>query len=83
MSAIDLDEHLVREAERVAADRGETLSSFVEDALRDRLARAAEGNRRRAKTRLPTVPGWGLKPGVDLDNSARLLEIMDELGRPM
>lgn len=31
---LDIDEHLVREAERLAAERDTTLSAIVEDALR-------------------------------------------------
>jgi hypothetical protein len=34
-------------------------------------------SRRRRKFRLPTFNGGGTLPGVDLDNSAALLDIME------
>jgi len=45
-----------------------SLSAFVSDALRKRLRRVT----------LPTFAGTGRKPGVDLDNSAALLDLMDD-----
>jgi hypothetical protein len=36
----------------------------------------------RSRVRLPTYPGWGLQPGVDLDNNAALLDLMDQHDDP-
>jgi len=52
------------------------MTSVLADALRETLARRrAPGKRKR--DRLRTVKGNGLRPGVDLDDSASLLELME------
>ncbi len=80
-TTIRLDERLLREVKSYAARHGTTLTATVEDALRQLLARRSE--RRSAQpVRLVTFRGDppGLRPGVDLDDGARLLDIM-EAGR--
>jgi len=72
-----LDEHLLREAKRVAAESSRTLTAVVEDALREMLARRKQSAKRPHKP-LPTFGLGGLMPGVDLDDSAGLRDIMDE-----
>jgi len=75
-TTIRLDEHLLAEAKTRAADTGRTLTAVIEDALRASLARKpAAGTRRR--TRLTTVKGDGLQPGVDLDDTAALIDRME------
>ena len=59
-----------------AANTGQTLTALIEDALRAMLARAAAGPRRKGP-RLPTDGAGGLQPGVDLDDSAGLLDLME------
>ena len=77
-TTVDLDDHLLREAKVVARQNGETLTSFIEDALRERLARRrAVQTGTREWVSLPTNGGEGLHPGVDLDDSRALLDIMD------
>jgi hypothetical protein len=75
-TTIRLDDALLREAKAVAAASGRTLTEIVEDALRETLARrrASVGHRRLI---LRTFKGNGLRPGVDLDDSAALLDLMD------
>lgn len=74
-TTLKLDDGLVADAKVVAARRGRTLSQFIEDALRQALApRDAE---RHPPVTVPTSPGAAL-PGVNLDDSAALLELMDE-----
>jgi hypothetical protein len=75
-TTIRLDEHLLTEAKKFAAESGRTLTSVIEDALRDTLARRHRQPGRR-RVRLKTVKGGGLLPGVDLDNSRDLLETME------
>ena len=75
-TTVRLDEHLLREAKQYAAESGRTLTSLIEDALREAVAR----HRRpaiRKPVRLRTVKGNGLRPGVDLDDTASLLELME------
>lgn len=73
---IRLDHLLLREAKREAARSGLTLTAMIEEALRERLARAASTPKPRSRVRLPTFRGHGLAPGVDLDDSAALSDLM-------
>jgi hypothetical protein len=75
-TTIRLDPHLLAEAKTVAAANGRTLTALIEDALRESLSR--RGTRRtRSSLKLPTFRGQGIHPGVDLDNSAALLDLME------
>ncbi|HSI96854.1 MAG TPA: CopG family transcriptional regulator [Gaiellaceae bacterium] len=76
-TTIRLDDDLLASAKRAAIERGTTLTAVIEDALRRALA-PEPGGRRRAVS-LPTFRGDGLQPGVDLDDTASLLDLMDEL----
>lgn len=74
-TTVRLDPRLLSEAKKYAAETGRTLTSVLEDAVRETLAR------RRARpgakpVRLRTVKGGGTRPGVDLDDSASLLDLM-------
>ncbi|HEU0074525.1 MAG TPA: DUF6364 family protein [Dehalococcoidia bacterium] len=74
-TTINLDDELLKEAKMAAAATGRSLTELVEEALRERLAlRKASSERQRVSLR--TFKGEGLRPGVDLDDSAALLEIM-------
>jgi Ribbon-helix-helix protein, copG family len=75
-TTVRLDDHLLREVKRIAAQTGKTLTAVIEDALRESLLRHA-GRRQRTPVKLPTFKGKGLRPGVDLDDSAGLLEMME------
>lgn len=74
-TTLDINDHLLAEAKAAAAQRGVSLKALVEEALRERLAE--RGDRRRKPAPLPVFSGHGLQPGVDLTDSAALLEIMD------
>jgi hypothetical protein len=75
-TTVRLDDDLLREAKRHAAATGRTLTAVIEDALRETLGRRRQrGSRRRTKLR--TVGGSGTQPGVDLDDSSALLDLMD------
>jgi hypothetical protein len=75
-TTIRLDEKLLREAKLQAARRGTTLTALIEDALRESLARQHKTQQRKP-VRLVTFGGKGLHPGVDLDDSAALLDLME------
>lgn len=77
-TTLNLDDHLLADAKRLAAARGSTLTAVMEDALR-MVVRGAEQAREQAPVELPSFgePGAGFMPGVDLDDSAALLELMD------
>lgn len=82
-TTLNLDDHLLTEAKRLAAERGTTLTAVMEDALRIVVRRANEPKPRR-RVELPTagVPGAGFMPGVDISNNAALLDLMEE-GLPL
>lgn len=73
-TTVNIEDGLLMEAKTRAAATGRTLNQVVEDALRESFARRA------APIERPTLPvhhGTGLMPGVDLDDSAALLDVMD------
>lgn len=65
-----------------AARSGKTLTAVIEDALRESLARQHSDQPVRSPVKLTTVPGQGLQPGIDLDDSASLLQLMEESDDP-
>lgn len=71
-----LDERLLAEAKKYAADTGRTLTAVLEDALRETLARRSARGKRKP-IRLKTIRGDGIRPGVDLDDTAALLDLME------
>lgn len=74
-TTLNLDDELMRRAREVAAKRGSTLTGLIEDALRQSLERRHPALMEPVE--LPTVQGRGLQPGVDLDDSASLLDLME------
>lgn len=76
-TTINLDDQLLAQARHVAQQTGTTVTALIEEALRERLARLPV-TARQEPTRLPTVGGKWLLPGVDLDNAAALRDLMDE-----
>lgn len=79
---IRIDDGLLKEARREAAATGKTLTQFVAEALREEIARRESATKRK-RVVLPTFKGDGLQPGVDLHNSAALLELMEQADRKL
>ena len=75
-TTVRLDDSLLTEAKVLAARTGRTLASVIEDALRESLARPRR-NVPDGGYDLPTHSAR-LEPGIDLDDSAALLEFMEE-----
>jgi hypothetical protein len=75
-TTIRLDESLLAAAKKYAAESGRTLTSVLADALRETLSRRTEPGERKP-IRLRTMKGDGVRPGVDLDDTASLLEHME------
>ena len=69
---------LLSEAKKWATDRHTSLTAVIEDALREVLSRKSPAPAIKGKFSLPTFKGRGLRPGVDLDNTAALLDVMEE-----
>ena len=80
-TTIRLDDDLLARLKQIAARTNKTLTSVIEEALRETLARQQE-SRERAPVNLKTVSGKGLQPGVDLDDTAALLSLMEESNDP-
>jgi hypothetical protein len=77
-TTILLDDALYRDTKAAAAATGRTMTSLIEDALRERLARRAPSGKKPRRARLPVSRGTkGLRPGIDLDDSAALLDAME------
>jgi len=72
-TTVRLDDELLAAAKRRAAEQGSTLTAVIEDALRRALR---EGEAATAVAPLPTVKG-STRAGVDLDDSAALLDLME------
>ena len=73
-TTIQIDDHLFADIKGIAADTGKTLAAVIQDALLESLSR------RRATERpavdLPLFHGTGVMPGVDLSDSASLLDLI-------
>jgi hypothetical protein len=72
-TTINVSDELLRQVKRLAVERGTTITALVEEALREVVAR------KRSKVvgspvTLTTFGSGGLQPGVDLDDSAGLLD---------
>ena len=75
-TTIRIDDALLREAKQLAARTGQSLTAIIEDALREALTRH-HSTATREPVHLITTGGNGLRPGIDLDDSASLLDVMD------
>ena len=75
-TTIKIEDGLLAEAKAQAARSGRTLAAVVEDALRSSLARRSPPQPRSAAS-LPTFAGGPTRSGVDLDDGAALLDLME------
>jgi hypothetical protein len=80
-TTIRLDDELLAEAKALAARTGRTLTQVIQDAVRQALALRGDGGGGEP-VRLPTFQGRGVRPGIDLDDSAGLLDVMEGRARP-
>jgi hypothetical protein len=75
-TTVRLDEALLSQAKAYAASHGRTLTSVLEDALRELLNRH-ETNADRPRVVLDVFHGNGLMPGIEIDRAARLHDLLD------
>lgn len=80
-TTIRLNDELLAATKQFALQTGRTLTAVVEDALREVLSRHQQ-KEKKAPVRLTTVKGKGLLPGVDLDDSAALADLMEQDNAP-
>jgi hypothetical protein len=73
-TTLDIDDRVIKQAKRRALERGETLTRFIEGAIRSRLAEAT------------TLPAFRLtlltkkgeaRPGIDWDDRDSIYEHME------
>jgi hypothetical protein len=73
-TTLNLDDHLLRSAKKEAAERGVTLTSLIEDALRAALA--TQQGRSDYNLCLPVVKGRR-PPAVDVSDRDAVYELME------
>jgi hypothetical protein len=76
-TTITIEDHLLQKAKEEAARTNRTLGELVAEGIRSVLKHPKKKSRV-SSTSLPTFKGSGLKPGVDLDNGAGLLSLLED-----
>ena len=76
-TTINLDEALIERAKTIAAQTGKSFSDVIEDAVRESMARRDQARVGRPLPLPVDRIGGGLMPGVDLDDNAGLLDLME------
>ena len=76
-TTVRLNDAILKDAKKLALKRNISLTKLVEEALQEKLYRRA-GSSHGRRVDLVTFKGHGLQPGVDLDDSAALLEVMED-----
>ena len=80
-TTVRLDPHLMRAAKKLAADTHRTLTSVIEDALREVIARAKSSSRPAIEMPISQDLG-GPMPGVDLIKTSDLLDPLEKYRDP-
>jgi len=75
-TTIRMDDDLLEAVKSAALGAGQTLTSFIEDAIRRQLE-IQHGILHSDTVSLPVFAGDGVLPGADLDRGAALLGLMD------
>jgi hypothetical protein len=76
-TTVRLDDALFTAVKRYAGEHRTTVTAVLEEALREKLARAQAVSRADDSPPLPTFAGRGPLPGVDLHDGSSLLDLMD------
>jgi hypothetical protein len=77
-TTIRINNDLLKRAKKHAADEGRTLTSLVEDGLALVLSKPKTSRRKRVELPVSKASG-GVLPGVDLNRSGDLEEVMNGL----
>jgi hypothetical protein len=81
-TTLNVDDRLMGEVKAAAVATGQTLTAWIENALRDVLSRQRRPAAR-PSFELPTFDLGAPLPGVDINNSAALLDLMEEDHGPL
>lgn len=77
-TTVRIDDQLLMQAKKLALDEGRTLTSVIEEGLTLVVNKQRTASRPRKPVRVPVSTSKGrLLPGVDLDNSAALEDVMN------
>ncbi len=76
-TTIDISDDLLRELKRRAAETKRSLKEVIDEALRADLARRRKQAASGKTASLITFKGRGARPGVNLDSTSELLDLMD------
>ncbi len=76
-TTLDIDDQLMRRVKKQAAEEGQTVTAFIESALREAFARRRGSGKESYRLQWVTARGR-LKPGVDLTDRDSLYERMEE-----
>ena len=74
-TTLDLEDHLIKEAKRRAAETGQTLTSLIEAALRQLLEQ--EGRPKKPYRFKWVIVKGGAQPGVDITDRDHLFDLME------
>jgi len=77
-TTVNIEDRALELAKKKAAETGRSLGSVISDALLQAYS-GRPATRKVVRYGLPVSGTGGLRPGVDLDNSAALEDIMDGL----
>lgn len=81
-TTIRMNDELLRRAKKLAAQEGRTLTSIIEEGVAT-VVNSRQNPQKAEDFRLPvSKKGGGVWPGIDINNSAQLYEIMDRDGPP-
>ena len=76
-TTIRLDDQLLAEIKQLANQSEKTMTAIIEEALRLMIAQRKQ-SAKRTPIKLVTFDGNGLQACVDLDDSAALLDLMEQ-----
>jgi metal-responsive CopG/Arc/MetJ family transcriptional regulator len=76
-TTIDIEDDLMLELKRVAAEQRQSLKALIQDAIRSSLTRRNSATRQMGNQTVVTFRGNGVRSGVNLDSMTELLDIMD------
>lgn len=76
-TTIRINDTLLKEARKLSRERNCTLGEIVDEALRLTLVTRKKAAKHKRERPLVTFKGSGAQPGVELNDSAALLGMMD------
>jgi len=76
-TTIRINDNLLQQIKKLALANNKTLNAIIEEAIQEKLA-SIEHQKVKKEVKIITFKGNGLQPGVDLDDSSSLLDLMEQ-----